>query len=222
MKFRILGPLEILDGSERLELGGARQQIVLATLLLSANRVVTMDRLLEAIYGEDLPPTSRSQAQITISSLRRLFASHSPETVISTHAHGYVLQVDGGQLDSRRFEELVAAARAAREAGHLDQAVASYRDALRLWRGPALDGIDSQLDPGGGQPAGRAAHRHQRRPRSRSNSSLAAEQRSCAFMKEGIHPQDDHLRRVLMDLHGFEAYDKVQVPHLDAFVNTSF
>jgi hypothetical protein len=56
-------------GPERLELAGAREQIVLATLLLNANRVVTVDRLVEAIYGEDLPPTSRAQAQITIRGL---------------------------------------------------------------------------------------------------------------------------------------------------------
>ena len=117
----------------------------MAMLLLSANRVVTMDRLLEAIYGEDLPSTSRSQAQIIISSLRRLFATHSLDTAISTHAHGYVMQVDCGRLDFQQFEELVAAARAARDANDLDQAVAFYRDALRLWRGPALIGIDSQL-----------------------------------------------------------------------------
>jgi DNA-binding SARP family transcriptional activator len=145
MKFRILGPLEILGSSGRLELGGARQQIVLAALLLSANRVVTMDRLLEAIYGEDLPPTARSQAQIAISSLRRLLASFTSHPVISTHSHGYILRVDSGQLDSQQFDELVVLARAAREADHPDQAVASYRDALRLWRGPAFDGIDSQL-----------------------------------------------------------------------------
>ena len=145
MKFRILGPLEIEVGPERLELGGTRQQIVIATLLLNPNRVVTTDRLLEAIYGEDLPSTSRSQVQISISSLRRLLAVHSHETIISTHGHGYVIQVDGGQLDSQEFERLVAGARAAHDANHLDQALAGYRDALRLWRGPALDGIDSQL-----------------------------------------------------------------------------
>jgi DNA-binding SARP family transcriptional activator len=145
VKFRILGPLESSIGSERLELGGTRQQVVVATLLLSANRVVTTDRLLEAIYGEDLPPTSRSQAQISISSLRRLFASRSRDTIISTHAHGYVIQVESGELDSQQFEEGVAAARAAHDANRREQAVACYRDALRLWRGPALDGIDSQL-----------------------------------------------------------------------------
>ncbi len=145
MKFRILGPLEVMVGWERLELGGTRQQIVMAALLLSANQVVTTDRLLRAVYGTDLPPTSRSQAQIIISSLRRLFASHSRKTVITTRKHGYVIQVDSGRLDAQQFEDLVAAAREARDANRLDQAVACYRDALRLWRGPALDGIDSQL-----------------------------------------------------------------------------
>jgi len=143
--FRILGPVEIAVGPERLELGGTRQQIVVATLLLSANKVVTMDRLLEAVYGEDLPPTARAQAQISISSLRRTFASRSREPVITTHTHGYVIKVDDGQLDSARFEEMVAAARDARKSNNLDLAVARYRDAMRLWRGPALDGIDSML-----------------------------------------------------------------------------
>jgi DNA-binding SARP family transcriptional activator len=145
VEFRILGPLEVVAGAERLELGGPRQQIVLATLLLSADSAVSVGRLQEAIYGQDLPPTSRSQAQISVSSLRRLFASHGHAATISTRAQGYVLQIGTGRLDADRFGELVAAAHAARGAGHLDRAVAGYRDALRLWRGPALDGIDSQL-----------------------------------------------------------------------------
>ncbi len=60
MEFRILGPLEVAVGAERLELGGPRQQVVLATLLLNAGSVVTVGRLLEATYGEDLPPTARA------------------------------------------------------------------------------------------------------------------------------------------------------------------
>jgi DNA-binding SARP family transcriptional activator len=145
VEFRILGPLEVAVDSQRLELGGTRQQIVLATLLLSANGIVTVGRLQEAIYGADLPPTARSQAQIGISGLRHLFASHGHPDTIATRGQGYLLRVDDGQLDAQRFEELSGAARAAREAGQLDRAVASYRDALRLWRGPALAGIDSQL-----------------------------------------------------------------------------
>ena len=73
-----------------------------------------------------------------ISSLRRLFALHRDADAISTRAQGYVIQVGNGQLDSRRFDELAATARAASDAGPLGQAVAGYRDALRLGWAPRL------------------------------------------------------------------------------------
>src|ERR1035438_7271009 len=111
------------------------------------------------MYGEGLPSTARSQVQISISALRRTFAACCSDPVIATHAHGYVIKVESGQLDSERFEALVAAARAARGAGDIDLAVARYRDALRLWRGPALEGIDSTL-------LRAAAHRPDAQPRS--------------------------------------------------------
>jgi DNA-binding SARP family transcriptional activator len=142
-EFRILGPLEVLAGSRRLELGGRRQQIVLAMLLLNANGVVSVDRLEEAVYGEEPPPTARTQAMIAISALRRLLAGQGNEAAISRRAQGYVLQIGDVRLDVLRFGALVTAARAARVAGDLDGATTNYRDALRLWRGPALDGIDS-------------------------------------------------------------------------------
>lgn len=145
VEFRILGPLEITGGNERVEFHGARQQIIVATLLLNANRPVTIDRLLEAVYGEDLPRTARSQVQISISSLRKLFASYGHDTVISTHGGSYEIRVGAGELDAQRFTDLLAEARDARESGDLRLAAARYHDAVRLWRGPALDGIDSQL-----------------------------------------------------------------------------
>jgi DNA-binding SARP family transcriptional activator len=145
VEFRILGPLEVRGDRGPLDVAAGRQQTVLATLLLSAGRVVSRDRLLEAVYGEHPPATGRSQTQITISALRRMFADVSGASVIATHPHGYIIQVTEGQLDSRQFAELTAAARAARDAGQLAQAVANYRDALRLWRGPALAGIDSSI-----------------------------------------------------------------------------
>jgi DNA-binding SARP family transcriptional activator len=144
-EFKILGPLEVTVGPTRLELGGTRQQVVLAMLLLSVNHPVDASRLEQAIYGETLPPTSRSQVHISISLLRRLFAAHGSATAISTQRHGYMLRVDDLRLDARRFTELTAAASAARAAGEAERAVAHYRDALRLWRGPALEGIDSLL-----------------------------------------------------------------------------
>ncbi|HEX4829907.1 MAG TPA: BTAD domain-containing putative transcriptional regulator, partial [Trebonia sp.] len=145
MDFKILGPLDVTAGAERLDLGGTRQQVVVATLLLSANKVVALDRLLEAVYGEELPPTARAQVQISISSLRRTFAAVSGRPVLTTHPQGYVLTVEPGRLDAERFDGLLLAARAARDADAPHLAMARYRDALRLWRGPTLDGIDSAL-----------------------------------------------------------------------------
>ncbi|WP_248965192.1 AfsR/SARP family transcriptional regulator [Sphaerisporangium perillae] len=145
MEFRILGPLEVLAGTERLDIGGTRQRITLANLLLDANRVVTVDRLAEAIYGVDLPPTARAQVQICISSLRRLFSAHGGADLIATQSRGYTIRVEEGRLDAQRFEALTLQARRARDAGHLDQAVQSYREALALWHGEeALEGIDSR------------------------------------------------------------------------------
>ncbi|GII85175.1 SARP family transcriptional regulator [Sphaerisporangium siamense] len=144
MEFRILGPLEVLAGTERLDIGGTRQRITLANLLLDANRVVTVDRLAEAIYGDHLPPTSRAQVQICISSLRRLFSAHGDPDVISTQSRGYIIRVADDAMDARRFEALTSLARRAREAGHLDEAVSRYREALALWRGEALEGIDGR------------------------------------------------------------------------------
>ncbi len=145
VEFRILGPLEVQADSSRLDLGGVRQQAVLAMLLLSAGHVVPLDRLLRAVYGEELPPTARSQVQISISALRRLLAAHGGAGIISTREQGYVLQAADEQLDHQRFGELTAAARSAAAAGQAGEAVAAYRDALRLWRGPALAGLDSEL-----------------------------------------------------------------------------
>jgi len=83
LEFKILGPIEVTAGAERIDVGGTRQQIVIATLQLAANHVVPVDRLLEAIYGEDLPPTSRSQVQISISSLRRMLGRHNSTAIIT-------------------------------------------------------------------------------------------------------------------------------------------
>ena len=145
MEFGILGALEASEGDRRLDLGGIRQQIVLAVLLLDVNRVVTIGRLMEAIYGDDPPTTARAQVQICISSLRRLFTASGSPDIISTQSLGYAIRVAADQIDAQRFESLVQRARSAREARNVNEAIKHYRDALSLWRGPALDGIDSRL-----------------------------------------------------------------------------
>ncbi|GIG92283.1 AfsR/SARP family transcriptional regulator [Plantactinospora endophytica] len=141
----MLGPLEALADGRRIELGGSRQQIVLASLLLEANRVVPIARLIDAIYGDDVPSTSRAQIQICISSLRRAFALHSQSETIVTRSKGYVMELQPGALDLHQYDDLVAGARRARDARQPEEAVRQYRAALRLWRGPALEDIDSAV-----------------------------------------------------------------------------
>ncbi|WP_248958672.1 AfsR/SARP family transcriptional regulator [Sphaerisporangium perillae] len=145
MQFAILGALEAAAADRRLDLGGIRQQIVLAVLLLDANRVVTIGRLMEAIYGDEPPTTARAQVQICISSLRRLFAANGSPDIISTQSLGYSIRVAADQIDAQRFESLVLRARRARESRNVNEAIRHYREALSLWRGPALDGIESRL-----------------------------------------------------------------------------
>ncbi|MEH1014227.1 BTAD domain-containing putative transcriptional regulator [Micromonospora sp. CPCC 206060] len=145
MELRILGPLEVVANGNRLDLGGHRQQVVLASLALEANRLVPIARLVEAIYGEDLPPTSRVQVQICVSALRRLFAAHGYPDAIVTRSGGYLLRVDDGALDLHRYEELLTQARQARDDNRTEEAVRQYRSALGLWRGTAMEGLDSRL-----------------------------------------------------------------------------
>lgn len=145
MEFRFLGTLEVTAGGQRLALGGPRQQIALAMLLLDANHPVTMARLTEAIYEENIPSTSRAQVQICISALRRLFATFEQSAVIATVPPGYAIQIPPSSIDFHRFTDRVHAARTARQAGRLDEAVQHYRSGLAEWRGPAFDGVDSRL-----------------------------------------------------------------------------
>ncbi|MBG0829051.1 tetratricopeptide repeat protein [Planomonospora sp. ID67723] len=145
MEFRVLGALEVASEGRHLDLGGSRQQVVLAVLLLNADRPVTTERLMEAIYGDNPPATSRAQVQICVHALRRLFSANNALEVIATRPQGYALQVDDDQIDARRFENLVLKARKARDGHSFEEAVTHYRDALALWRGPALEGIESRL-----------------------------------------------------------------------------
>ena len=137
--FRILGPLEVLDGDHVVALGGLRQRALLALLVLRANTVVATDRLIAELWGEAPPPTARQTVQVYISQLRRAVpADGTRDGAIETRAPGYLLHVAPGQRDLDRFEELSASGRAALAAGDAAGAAGTLRDALALWRGPPL------------------------------------------------------------------------------------
>ncbi|MGC5013492.1 AfsR/SARP family transcriptional regulator, partial [Streptosporangium sp. DT93] len=146
LSFRVLGPLEVLVGQRRVSIGGARQRITLAALVLRAGRVVPVDLLAEAIWGEHPPPTARRQVVICVSGLRRAFLeAGAPADLLATSPPGYVLQADPDDVDVLLAERLATRARAAEAAGDPAGAARWFADACGLWRGPALAGIDSEF-----------------------------------------------------------------------------
>ncbi|MGA9762179.1 MAG: BTAD domain-containing putative transcriptional regulator [Gaiellaceae bacterium] len=131
IEFRVLGPLEILDEGEPVAIGGRKQRMVLAMLLLEAGRVVSSERLIDAIWGEEPPRTATTSLQNTISQLRKQLGL---DTLV-TRPPGYQLNVQPEQLDLARCRRWLDEARGADPVrrGEL------LRAALALWRGTALD-----------------------------------------------------------------------------------
>ena len=130
LEFRILGPLEVLDGEEVLHLGGQKQRALLAILLLDPNRVVSTDRIVDALWGEEPPRTAATSLQNFVSQLRKLLG---PETLV-TKPPGYELRLAGEQLDLQRFRRLVDEARGEPP----EERAERLQLALALWRGPPL------------------------------------------------------------------------------------
>src|SRR6266511_2022645 len=106
MEFRVLGPLEVIDDGEPVPLGGAMQRALLAVLLLHANTVVSRNRLIDELWGTSPPETAQTALHVHISQLRKRLGREA----ISTRAPGYAINVERGELDLDRFEELVSAA----------------------------------------------------------------------------------------------------------------
>jgi len=145
MGLKLLGPLDLVVGDRSLHLGGPRQQIVLAMLSLNTNSVTPIDQLIDAVWQNDPPLTARTQIQVCISALRKLFAEVGRAEAISTRGPGYVLELGPDEVDSLMFANKLTAVRQQVDAGHDAAAVRTLRAALALWRGPALAGMHSEL-----------------------------------------------------------------------------
>jgi DNA-binding SARP family transcriptional activator len=130
LEFRLLGPLEVLEHHAVLALGGSRQRCLFAALLLRANEPVSSDRLIDALWSGRAPPTAAKTIQVYVSRLRKELG----EGRLVTRAPGYLLRVDPGELDLDRFERLLGEART----DEPETAAKKLREALALWRGPAL------------------------------------------------------------------------------------
>jgi DNA-binding SARP family transcriptional activator/tetratricopeptide (TPR) repeat protein len=141
LAFHVLGPLQVTRAGAPVTLGGPRERVLLAALLVEHGRVVSVDGLAQALWGDHPPATARHQVAIGVSRLRKaLTAAGAGPGVIATCAPGY--RVADGWLDTRCFEERARQAHEALAAGDREEAARLLRAGLSLWRGPALSGID--------------------------------------------------------------------------------
>jgi DNA-binding SARP family transcriptional activator len=142
MEFRVLGPVEIRAGDRTLDVGHARQRAVLVVLLLDLGRVVPAGRLIDRVWGEDPPAAVRNALYGYIGRLRAILASTADgHAALSRRQGGYLLEAGAEQLDLHRFRSLIGqAAAAADDDGAAEKLL---REALGLWHGTALAGVDS-------------------------------------------------------------------------------
>jgi DNA-binding SARP family transcriptional activator len=134
MEFRILGPLEVWDEGGEVPLGGPKLRGLLAVLLLHPNEVVPTERLIDELWGEALPERAAAALRVNVSRLRKTL----PREVLTTRSPGYVIRVETDELDLHRFERLVDEGRSLLARGLATDGSERLRDALSLWRGPAL------------------------------------------------------------------------------------
>ena len=130
---RLLGPIEIARAGTPVSLGGPKPRALLAALALEAGRVVSVDSLVEALWPGEPPETAGHAVQVYVSQLRKALGP-----VLATRAPGYVLELAPEHVDVHRFTRLAQEGRAALVGGDPVTAEGAMREALGLWRGPAL------------------------------------------------------------------------------------
>ncbi len=143
VEFRILGPLEVIVDGAPIKLGGAKQQLVLASLLIEPNRVVSVDRLIEWVWNDDVPERNAT-LQVYVSNLRRLLSPIGEalgREIVTTRRPGYSIEIGDGELDAIEFERLRLAGEQALRSGAPHEAAPALRAALALWRGDPLAGL---------------------------------------------------------------------------------
>jgi predicted ATPase/DNA-binding SARP family transcriptional activator len=140
MRFGILGPTQVrlADGRE-VAVGGPRLRALLALLLVDAGKLVTIERLIDGLYGASPPNDASNALQSQVSRLRRLLRDEDlPGSPVEFHPAGYRLAVEADEVDAHRFEQLAAEGRRALAAGDQRRAATLLAEALDLWRGAAL------------------------------------------------------------------------------------
>ncbi len=148
LEFRLLGPFEVSSGRRTILAGGGKRRAILAVLLLAANEAVSVERLIDALWGETAPASAVNLVQGYVSDLRRILEPGRPPRASGQRlvsSHGYRLVVSEDECDRMRFDALLGQAGAARENGDLSTASWLLRRALGEWRGAAL--LDFAAEP---------------------------------------------------------------------------
>jgi DNA-binding SARP family transcriptional activator len=141
-QFGILGPVEAVVEGRRVDLGGVKPRRLLAALLLHLGEVVSVDRLIDALWDDHPPGNPEVTLRKHIAGLRRVLASAGVEGIVVTRAPGYCLEVAGEHVDAFRFERLVTEGKAAVQGGSIRYAERMLSEALGLWRGGVLADLD--------------------------------------------------------------------------------
>ncbi|MEO7195855.1 MAG: AfsR/SARP family transcriptional regulator [Pseudonocardiaceae bacterium] len=148
MEFAILGPLEVLDQHRRVEVSSAKERLLLAVLVVHANKVVSADRLAEVLWGAEPPATAANTVQTYVSHLRRALepdrVPRAKDGMLRTCGQGYALIVDPEAVDAVRFERLARDGHGALPADPV-RAADTLRGALALWRGEPLAEFSVEL-----------------------------------------------------------------------------
>ena len=137
MEFGLLGEVTAYVAGRPVVVGPARQRLVLAALASDANQVVSVSQLVERVWGADPPPRPRAALTSYVSRLRQTVGS----AALAWRSGGYVLAVERSAVDVHRFRDLSDRARATTDDV---ESATLFTEALRLWRGPALTGVEGQ------------------------------------------------------------------------------
>jgi DNA-binding SARP family transcriptional activator len=135
---RLLGPLELRCGDRPVLIGAAKERLILVLLALNKEQVVSAERLVDALWDADPPPSAGASLRVLISRLRKTLAAAGCGDVIRARAPGYVLVGEELDVDVHRFESLTAQGARQLEAGSSHEAAATLRAALALWHGDRL------------------------------------------------------------------------------------
>ena len=146
MEIRFLGPFDVVDADVSISVGGGRERALLAILALNAGEVVPVGRLIDELWPDGPPDSAQNTLQAYVSRLRKaLRPTNRPGEAILFEHGGYRLDVSRDAIDADRFRGLVEEGERQARAGNAELAASTLREALALWRGPAL--VDFAYEP---------------------------------------------------------------------------